>query len=231
MSGERLQRILTELSAGGVETRSSARLCDVSNEIVGVTGAGVMLMSGEVPGGSLCATNEVSRQIEDLQYSLGEGPCVEAHEQERVVLEPDLADPHTPRWLAFSPAAVAAGARAVFAFPMRVGSVRLGALNLYRDRPGRLSDNQHADALVMADVAAQWVIDMQADAPPGTVARELELGADFHFALHNAAGMVAVQLEVSITEALIRLRAYSFSTGLPLGDVAEAVVARRLRIG
>ncbi len=231
MPGERLHRILIQLSAGGSETRSSARLCEVSYEIVGVTGAGVMLMSGDMPGGSLCASNEVSRRIEDLQYSLGEGPCVEAHEQGRVVLEPDLADPYITRWLAFSPAAVAAGARAVFAFPMRVGSVRVGALNLYRDRPGVLDDDQHADALVMADVAAQWVIDMQAGAPPGTVARELEQGADFHFALHNAAGMVAIQLDVSITEALIRLRALAFSSGRPLSDVADDVITRRLRIG
>ncbi len=188
-------------------------------------------MSGATPDGSLCASDDVSRRIEELQYSLGEGPCLDAFEEEQVVLEPDLADPRLPRWLAFSPAAVAAGARAVFAFPMRVGSVRVGALDLYRDRPGVLSDDQHADALVMADVAAQWVIDMQADAPPGTVAHELELGADFHFALHNAAGMVAVQLDVSITEALIRLHAVAFSSGRPLGEIAEDVIARRLRIG
>ena len=231
MAGERHRRILTELSSRGWETRSSARLCEVSHEIVGVTGAGVMLMPGDRPGGSLCASNDVSRRIEDLQYSLGEGPCLEAHEQQTVVLEPDLADPHVPRWLAFSPAAVSAGARAVFAFPMRVGSARVGALNLYRDRPGVLSDDQHADALVMADVAARWVIDMQADAPLGAVAHELEQGADFHFALHNAAGMVAVQLDVGISEALIRLRAVAFSSARPLADVAEDVIARRLRIG
>ena len=230
MAGERLRRILNELSARDDGVRSSARLCEVSADIVEVTGSGVMLMSGDVPRGSLCATDEVSRVIEDLQYTLGEGPCVEAHEQDRVVLEPDLADPRTPRWLAFSPPALEAGARAVFAFPMRVGSVRLGALNLYRDRPGPLSDDQHADGLVMADVAAQWVLDMQADAPPGAVAEELERGADFHFSLHNAAGMLSVQLGVSVAEALIRLRAYAFTGGRPLTDVAQDVVARRLRI-
>ena len=101
--------------------------------------------------------------------------------------------------------------RAVFGFPLRVGTVRLGALNLYRDRPGPLSGDQHADALVVADVAARWVLEAQAGAPPGTVAEELEAGADFHFAVHNAAGMVSVQEEISVTEALIRLRAFAFS--------------------
>jgi hypothetical protein len=229
VAGERRRRILAGLSAGGVGA-SSVRLCDVSVDIVGVTGSGVMLMSGDVPSGSLCATDAVSHLLEDLQYALGEGPCVEAHERDRVVLEPDLADPVAPRWFAFTPAAVEAGARALFAFPMRVGTVRLGALNLYRDRPGPLSDDQHADALVMADVAAQWVLDVQAAAPVGAMAAELERGADFHFAVHNAAGMLSVQLGISVTEALIRLRAYAFGTGRPLGDVTDDVVARRLRI-
>jgi hypothetical protein len=202
----------------------------VSTDIIGVTGTGVRLVSGDVATGSLCATNEVSRLMEDLQFTLGEGPCVEAHERGQVVVEPDLADPHSPRWFAFTPAAFEAGARAVFAFPLRVGTVGLGALNLYRDRPGSLNDDQHAHALVMADVAARWVLDMEAGAPPGAVPEELERGADFHFAVHNAAGMLSVQLGVSVTEALIRLRAYAFSNGRPLGDVAEDVVARRLRI-
>jgi hypothetical protein len=229
MPGGRLQRILAELSAGG-QGWSSARLCGVCPGIAGVTGAGVMLMSGEIPGGSLCTSDGVSHLIEDLQYTLGEGPCVDAYRQDTVVAEPDLADPVTRRWPAFSPAAVQAGARAVFGFPLRVGTVRLGALNLYRDRPGPLSGDQHADALVVADVAARWVLEAQAGAPPDTVAEELEAGADFHFVVHNAAGMVSVQAGISVTEALIRLRAFAFSHDRLLAEVAGDVVARRLRL-
>ena len=192
MPGGRLHRILAELSAGG-QGWSSARLCGVCPGIAGVTGAGVMLMSGEIPRGSLCTSDEVSHLIEELQYTLGEGPCVDAYRQDTVVAEPDLADPVTRRWPVFTPAALQAGARAVFGFPLRVGTVRLGALNLYRDRPGPLSGDQHADALVVADVAARWVLEAQAGAPPDTVAEELEIGADFHFVVHNAAGMVSVQ--------------------------------------
>jgi hypothetical protein len=230
VGGDRLRRIRAELWAASDRNPTSRRLCEVSAGIVGVTGSGVMLMSGDVPRGTLCATDEVSHLIEELQYELGEGPCVDAYGQDHVVLEPDLADPATPRWLAFSLPALEAGARAVFAFPLRVGSVRLGALDLYRDEPGPLNDDQHADALVMADVAAQWVLDVQAGAPPGSLSAELEAGADFHFALHNAAGMVSVQLGVSIAEALVRLRAHAFGSGRPLYEVAQDVVERRLRI-
>jgi hypothetical protein len=230
MPGGRLDRILAKLSAGG-QAWSAARLCGVCPGIAGVTGAGVMLMSGEIPRGSLCASDGVSHLIEELQYTLGEGPCVDAYRQDTVVAEPDLADPVTRRWLAFTPPALQAGARAVFGFPLRVGSVRLGALNLYRDRPGQLSGDQHADALVVADVAARWVLEAQAGAPLGAVAGDLEMGADFHFVVHNAAGMVSVQEGISVTEALIRLRAFAFSNDHLLADVAGDVVARRLRLG
>src|SRR6266576_4820698 len=192
MPGDRLRRVLAALSAGG-DGWSSARLCGACPQIVGVSGAGVMLMSGDIPQGSLCATDEVSQLIEDLQYTLGEGPCVDAYQQDQVVAEPDLADPVTRRWPTFTPPALQAGARAVFGFPLRVGTVRLGALNLYRDRPGPLSNGQHADALVMADVAARWVLEAQAGASFGAVAEELEISADFHYVVHNAAGMVSVQ--------------------------------------
>jgi GAF domain-containing protein len=230
MAGGRLHRILAELSAGGEEGWSSAGLCRGCVRVAGVDGAGIMLMSGDIPRGSLCTSNEVSSLIEELQYTLGEGPCVDAYQLDEVVAEPDLADPVAARWVAFTPPALAAGVRAVFGFPMRSGAVRLGAVNLYRGRPGPLSDGQHADALVLAEVAARWVLEAQAGAAPGVVAQELEAGADFHFVVHNAAGIVSVQQGISVTEALIRLRAHAFSHGRLLADVAEDVVTRRLRL-
>ena len=228
MPGDRRERIVARLvgSQPGAET---ARLCRVSAEVTGVTGAGIMLMSGDIPHGSLCTTDEVSAVIEQLQYDLGEGPCVDAYQLGRPVLEPDLADPAVPRWLAFTGPAVAAGARAVFGFPLHVGAARLGALNLYSDRAGSLGREQHADALVMAEVAAEAVLLLQANAPAGLVAAELEAGADFQLVVHQAAGMVSVQLGISVGQALVRLRAYAFGNDRPLADVARDVVARALR--
>jgi hypothetical protein len=230
MAGDRLQRVLAALAGGG-DAWSSGRICAACPKIVGVNGAGVMLMSGDIPRGSLCTTDEVSHLIEELQYTLGEGPCVDAYQQDAVVTEPDLADPVTRRWPAFTPSAVQAGVRAVFGFPMRVGSVRLGALNLYRDVPGPLTGEQHADALVVAEVAGRWVLEAQAGAAPEAVAEELEVSADFHFAVHNAAGIVSVQESISVTAALIRLRGYAFSEDRLLADVARDVISHTLRLG
>jgi GAF domain/ANTAR domain len=229
MAGERRLRILDLLGIEGASGPETKRLCEVCAEATGMTGAGIMLMSGDVPRGSVCTTDEVSDLIEQLQYDLGEGPCVDAYQDDRPVLEPDLARPRTPRWPAFTGPAVEAGARAVFGFPLQVGAVRLGALNLYCERPGPLTDDQHADALVMADIAAQAVLALQADAPAGKLPGELEVGSDFHYAVHQASGMVAAQLDVSVAQALIRLRAHAFGNGRKLADVAADVVARKLR--
>ncbi|MDQ6724566.1 MAG: GAF domain-containing protein [Actinomycetota bacterium] len=135
-----------------------------------MTGAGIMLMTDGVPKGSVCTTGAVSAEVERLQFELGEGPCVDACHQDRPVLDPDLADPTRPRWPAFTGPAVEAGVPAIFGFPLQVGAVGIGALNLYRDLPGPLTDDQHADALVVADVAALAMLILQADAPPGTIA-------------------------------------------------------------
>jgi hypothetical protein len=225
----RRERILAIINNRGKDRNTASYLCDGAAEIVGVSGAGVMLMSGHLAQGSLCTTNRVSELIEELQYTLGEGPCVDAYQQDRVVSEADLANPKTPRWLAFTPHVLEEGVRAIFGFPLREGMARLGALNLYRDQPGPLTDDQHADALVLSEVIAHWVLDAQAAAPAGTVAAVLEEESDFHFVVQNAAGMVSVQLGISVTEAHLRLRAYAFREGLLVRDVAADIVSRRLR--
>lgn len=229
MAGTRRRHILERLvdrESGGFETK---RLCAVCAEITQLDGAGIMLMSGDVARGSVCTTNAVSALIEDLQFELGEGPCVDAYHDDQPVLEPDLAHPRRVRWPAFSTPALGAGVRAVFGFPLQLGAARLGALNLYRDEPGDLGDEQHADALVMASVAAEVVLLLQADAPPGRLASELEAGANFQFVVHQASGMIAAQLGVSVATALIRLRAFAFANERPLTAVAEDVVQRVLR--
>jgi GAF domain-containing protein len=208
---------------------SANRVCAASVEVTAVTGAGLMLMTEDVHRGSICSTNDVSATIERLQYDLGEGPCLDAARQDRPIAEPDLGAAGATRWPAFTPQAVAAGARAVFGFPLQVGAVRLGALNLYRDEPGALTDRQHADALLMAGIAAEAVLVLQAGAPDGQLASELEIGADFQYVVHQAGGMIAAQLEVTVATALVRLRAYAFGNERTLVEVARDVVARRLR--
>jgi GAF domain-containing protein len=228
VSAERYFRLLSHLADVPSDDQWAQHLGALCAEVTGTSGAAIMILSGSLVSGSWCTTDATSRLIEDLQFTFGEGPCVEAHTLGRPVLEADLADPVSPRWPAFTPPVLAAGVRALFGFPIRIGAARLGALNLYRDAPGRLGAEEHADALALADMAARAILAVQADAPPGELAAELEAGANFHLEVHQAAGMVAIQADCSVVEALVRLRGYAFRNDRSIDDVAEDVVRRHL---
>ena len=113
---------------------------------------------------------------------------------------------------------------------MLIERVCIGALNLYHDRPGALSDDQVADALVVAQFASRAVLAWQADAPPGTVAWQLEQAPNHGVEVHQATGRISVQAGVSLDDALVLLRAYAFSHDRPIADVAADVAAGRLRL-
>ena len=217
---------LTDLPA---DETAMTRLGEICSQVTEMTGAGIMLMSGDAPQVSVGVTNAAGELIERLQYELGEGPCVDAHSLDRPVLEPDLAAPREVRWPAFRGPVLDAGVRAIFGFPLRVGGAKLGALNLHRDTPGPLTDDQHANALVVAAIAAEVILALQAEAPPGQLTASLEAETESQLVVHQATGMIAVQLSVPIAEAMVRLRAHAFATEQPIRDVATQVVDRALR--
>ena len=176
----------------------------------------------------MCTTDEVSALIEELQFTLGEGPCVDAYRRARPVVEPDLADPAVRRW-PFTPPAVHGGARAVFGFPLRSATCGSARSTSTATGPAR-------SPTISTPTRSSWPASPPAPSsgcrprpPPGTLGAELEAGGDFQFVVHQAAGMVAVQLGVRVTEALIRLRAPRLRNDRLVADVARDVVARRLR--
>jgi GAF domain len=208
------------------------RICELCISELGVTGGGISMVAPGGDRGVVCATDEVAAHIEDLQFTLGEGPCVEAIQTSAPVLIEDLSAPHDPqvrRWPAFSQGAFTRGAGAVFAFPLRVGSVNVGALDLYRSTPGAMSPNELTGALLAADAAANALVQIEIESEGRDLSRAADLQGAHHMQVHQATGMVTVQLDVPIEDALSMLRARAFSTGLPLAEVARDVVDRRLR--
>jgi hypothetical protein len=226
---ERTSRILARVTSDGTVEPTVGRVCHVGVELTATTGAAITLMAGDEPRGSLWSTDAVSAAIDELEFTLGEGPCVDAHRDGEPVLEPDLEHQLGSRWPAFSPAALRMGARAVFGFPINVGVTRLGSLNLYRDSPGPLSEEQHADACVIADVSARVLVGLEGRPVDPVLADELRGGANLRLVVHQASGMLSVQLGVSVEEALARLRAHAFANDQGLTEVAAHVVSRRLR--
>jgi hypothetical protein len=192
-------------------------------ELASVRGASVMAVGRTGARAMPVVSDETSGTVEELQFTLGEGPCVDAMSLGRPVL---IADLHTAecelRWPAFVPAAVVAGVAAIFTFPLQVGAIRIGALSVYRDRIGGLPDDELAAALVCADAATLLLLSSGVDGHP-----HVELGR--RAVVHQATGMVTAQLGISIDEAFVRLRAHAYVQDRPLDEIAREVVERRLR--
>jgi len=181
--------------------------------------------------GVVSATDAVSAKIEDLQLTLGEGPCIDSVRGGSPVLISDLGafgDFSIDRWPAFLEGAGRVGVRAVFAFPLRIGAITVGAMDLYRDEPGALADDELPAALMAADAAAHALLHLD-DPPDAPAAGASDFGTVYHPQVHQATGMVQVQLGVSTNEAFVRLRARAFATNRSLVDLAGDVVARRIR--
>jgi hypothetical protein len=205
------------------------RLCAAVVPALAASGAGISVMTENEVRGLTTASDPATERIEELQFVLGEGRCVDAFATRRPVLIPDLADGATSRWPGYAPAAYVAGVRAVFAFPLQVGAGRLGVLDVFRARPGPLSADELRQALTFAEVAVTTLLDGQAGAGRGAAADGLDEAMDSRAELFQAQGMVMVQLGVSISDALARMRAHAYAQNRTLADVARDVVARRLR--
>lgn len=233
MAADRLSVVLHAMAgAQAVDGGASMvdRVCLAAVDLLSLSGAGLSLMvDGELRGTAGVSDPGIAA-IQELQLSLGEGPCVDAWALPRPVLEPDLANPTTIRWPAFAHAAVEAGVQGVFAFPLHLGAIRLGVLALYRDHPGGLDSDEFAQALVLADFATQLVLSLQAGAPEDTLHQQLSREPAHWAEVHQATGIASVQLEVPLDEAFVRLRAHAFAEDRSLKDVAADVVARRLHL-
>lgn len=231
VAADRLSVVLAAMSeVDGNASSVIDRVCVAAVGLLSLSGAGLSLMVDGELRGSAGVTGPGIDAVQEAQLSLGEGPCVDAWESGESVIESDLADPGRTRWPAFATAAVRAGVRAVFAFPLRVGGIGIGVLALYRDRPGGLSAAEFADGLVLAEVAVQVVLGVQAGAGPDVLHELLADQPAYWPEVHQATGMVSAQLGVSLDEAFVRLRAHAFAQDRQLRDVAADVVARRLRL-
>lgn len=204
-------------------------VCAVAVTAANVDSVAVTVVLTSVPHETLVATDRTSSELEELALTLGEGPGADAIAGSPVLVA-DLTNAEClARWPVFAPAAVHAGVRAVFALPLQVGGIRLGAMSLYRSRIGDLQSAQLADSLVLTDTVCAFLLDAHQHDLPRLNGRLPELAGMHHPEVHQATGMITVQLGVSAAVALVRLRAYAYVHDRRLRDVAKDVVTRRLR--
>ncbi len=205
------------------------RLCHLAVRTMPASGAGLSVVAKDSQFSLLAAADPVSERLEELQFVLGEGPCVDAAADRRPVLVPDLAIEGPRRWPAYAAAVLESGVQAVFAFPLQLGAAQLGVLDLFRAHAGPLTGAELGRAFVLADDAVMVLLDGQerhgldGDGSPA----DEPLGATTE--LFQAQGMVMIQIGGTLAEAMARLRAHAYAYDRRLVDVARAIVARELR--
>jgi hypothetical protein len=232
--------ILTELyddlagSAGSAAPPGAAgadlpgRLVAMCAASVPVTGAGIIVMTDSGPGALLASTDGPARTMEELQFCLGEGPCVDASRSRRPVLTPELAQTGPQRWPGFAAGALGVGVRAVFAFPLQIGGIRVGVLDLYRDLEGALDERGLAQSLAYADAATPVLLHLQARTDGDRTAPGLAAMVEARAEVHQATGMISIQAGLGLADALVLLRAHAYAAERPIMQVARDVITRDL---
>lgn len=224
-------RALKAIVREGVDDRLLAeRVCRACVDGLDVDGAAISVLTTSVARETLYASDATAELLEDLQFTLNEGACLQAAASRSPVLVPDLHDSiEVARWPIFGAAVMEQSAvRALFALPLQWGAVNLGVLDLYRMAPGGLSGEQWRDALSAADAAALMLLGVRTDPAGDGAVGWLDGSVGTRAEIHQATGMVLVQLGVGADEALARLRGHAFVEQRLLIDVARDVVARRL---
>lgn len=211
-------------------------LCQDARHRLPISGAGLCLMADGGLAGLTVASDDRARELQELQFILGEGPSREAFESGRLVLHTDLSTQRSDLWPHYCHRAYELGVRAVFSYPVRIGQIHLGVLDLYRDHPGHFDDGDLSLSLDYAEAAALILLHLQAQDESNRTLHETDelrqtpVESTFHNypEVHQATGMIAVQAGVGLQEALLLLRTRAFATDRMLPELAHEVVTRGL---
>ncbi|MFZ0832522.1 MAG: GAF and ANTAR domain-containing protein [Mycobacterium sp.] len=211
------------------------RLCEACVGLLDIDAAAISIVFHGTATGTLGSSGEPARMYDELQFTLGEGPCVDAVSQRAPILAVDLSDPHEHRWPSFGPAMLFHDIRSIYGIPVVLAGEFVGALDLFRERPGQLPPDHFSGAIVAAELAGIPLLDLldtdlqAAIADPNSNAWA-ELNALSRAEVSQATGMLVAQLEIEPAEALVRLRAHAYATGRRATDIARDILDRRLRM-
>lgn len=234
MGPEQLRANLGAAMVGAATPLSAAnRLCHACVDLLEVDGASISLTQNGTTRGTFGSSGDLSRRLDEYQFTFGEGPCLDSVRARRPVLVADLADPAERRWPAFRSAVLDSGVSAVFALPVALSSYVVGALDLFNTRTGPLSPEVLAGGLLAAELAALPLLDLMSADVDWDARAESEYGWEQLASLervevYQATGMIISALTVGPTEALVLLRGRAYALGMTASDLAWAIIERRI---
>lgn len=210
-----------------VTARRGDDLCGPFLGAVGVSGVSISTLGRPLGSETVCASSAVAARIDEIQIDFGEGPCWEALRRRRPVLEPHFPTAVSDAWPTAGAALRALDIGALFAFPLFVGDLDVGSVDLYCDEPRVLSGRAVGEVTALAGAASRHLLrnalDDLDDAEEG-----IADGPHSRREMHQASGMIAAQLGIGVDDALLVLRGRAFSSGRSVAEVAADVVARRV---
>lgn len=209
----------------------NSSLCAPFLTVLPVSGAAISVLAGPVAQSTVCSSDATAARLDELQFDLGEGPCWQALATRKPVLAEKVQHLSSPSWPLFQEALRSDGlSRAVsgmFAFPLVIGSLDIGAIDLYATSNERLNLSQVDKATALASLVAWQVLRRVFSVDPADATFEDEDSGSSRREVHQATGMVLAQLNISAEEAALLLRAHAFSTGQSVRELAGAIVERR----
>ncbi|WP_344059853.1 GAF and ANTAR domain-containing protein [Microbacterium pumilum] len=195
-------------------------------EFLPVTGAAVSTLGETLGSETISATDALAARLDEVQFDLGEGPCWEAMRLAKPVAESAFQSAGPERWPAFAAAVRDEPVSSVFAFPLIVGPLRLGAVDLYSADPVALDASDNRRAATLAEVIGRQVLRGALGSP--AVADSLDVNPRSRRTIHQATGIVLAQLGMSADDALLIIQGHAFATNQPMMDVAAEIVDGRL---
>ena len=199
-------------------------LCAAFVEQLPVAGASICVIGVGGIQSAVCTSDAISAHLDQLEFDLGEGPRTEVSRTDQPVLCADVRSDSHREWPVFGAAAVALGVGALFAFPIMMGAVRLGVVGLYRDTAGGLTQKDLRHARFLARMVATKMVDAAVQTAGQSDALDARRPPGMRREVHQATGMILMQLNITATDAFAALRANAFASGRTVDDVAHDVL-------
>ena len=203
-------------------------LCHPFLSSLPVSGASVTAMSASGSRMNLCSSGVIAARIDELQFELGEGPQNSVARSGKLVMIPDVASGGHDDWPVLGAALSELPVGAIFCVPIQMGAVTVGVATLFCDTPLVLDDQQQATALAIASAIAAGAVQQAMVSAIDDVAVESAAAPAFRREVHQATGIILVQLKTTATIAYARLQAYAFANGITVHAVARDVVSGSL---
>ena len=203
-------------------------LCSPFLNSLPVSGASVAVMTASGARMTLCSSGVIAARIDELQFELGEGPQSSVARSGHIVMVPDVAAGGHDDWPVLGAALGELPVGAIFCVPIQMGAVTVGVATLYSDRPLMLDHHQQTTALMIASAIAAGAVQQAMVSASDDAAVESAAAPALRREVHQATGIVLVQLDTTATIAYARLQAYAFANGITVLSVARDVVAGSL---